>query len=377
MSATPLTITEVQSKSDLKRFVDFQVELYHGNPHFVPPIRRSEIQTFDRNKNPAFEHCDSKLFLASRNGSVVGRIAGIINHLENEGREKKVARFGWVDFIDDPSVTKSLFAAVEQWAVEQKCQEIKGPYGFSNMDKAGLLTEGFEELATMAEIYNYAYYPDHLVNLGYRKLVDWKAFEATVPKKIPERVTKFAQMIASRYKIKEHQIRNKKELKIIGRKIFELINLTYRDLEGFIPHSDAQIELFINNYLSLINLDFVSIVLDENDELAGFGITMPSFSKALQRIKGRLFPFGFIELYKAQRKNDRVDLYLIAVRPDMQNKGITALIFHKIIKTVIKYGIKKAETNPELESNQDVQNLWRGYEMRLHKRRRCYQKQLV
>ena len=376
MSSSQIELSTVESKSDLKRFVDFQYALYKGQPNYVPPLRSAELQTFNPKENPAFDHCESKLFLAKQNGKIVGRIAGIINHQENNGAEKRAARFGWVDFVDNKEVSAALFGAVEAWARQRGCQVIKGPYGFSNMDKAGLLIEGFDELATMAVIYNYPYYVDHIENLGFQKLVDWKEFEAKVPDGIPDRVTKFAEMIKRRYQLQEYQPRSKKELYEIGVQIFELINLAYKDLEGFIPHTKAQINLFIKQYLTFINPDFISIIVDQSGKLAGFGITMPSFSIALQKARGRLLPFGIFHLRRAMKKNERADLYLIAVRPDLQNKGITALIFHKIIQTCIHYGIKKAETNPELESNHDVQNLWKGYEMRQHKKRRCYHKML-
>lgn len=377
MSPKRIEVSAVESKSDLKRFVDFQYSLYKGNPYFVPPIRSAELETFSPRHNPAYEHCESKLFIASRKGQIIGRIAGIINHLENNGSEKRNARFGWVDFIDEEAVSSSLFEAVESWAKQRGCQVIKGPYGFSNMDKAGLLISGYEELATMAGIYNYPYYVDHIEELGYKKLIDWKEFEASVPASIPERVIKFADMIKERYQLTEFQTKDKQELNRIGHQIFELINLTYKDLEGFIPHSNAQIDLFVKRYLGFVNPDFISIVLDSQNKLAGFGIAMPSFSRALQKAGGRIFPFGIFHLHRAMKKNDRVDLYLIAVRPDLQNKGITALMFRKIIQTCNKYGITKAETNPELETNHDVQNLWRGYEMRQHKNRRSYQKELM
>ncbi len=376
MSSDHIAVAPVETRSDLKRFVNFPYQLYKDHPYYVPPLRSAELDIFSPEHNPAYEHCESKLFIATIKGKTVGRIAGIINHLENNGAEKRAARFGWVDFIDDPEVSLSLFEAAENWARQRGCQLIKGPYGFSNMDKAGLLTRGYDELATMAVIYNYPYYVDHIQALGYQKLIDWKEYEATVPAEIPERVTRFAEMIRERYQLDEFKAKKKQDLNQIGQEIFELINLTYKDLEGFIPHSKAQIDLFVKRYLSFINPDFLSIVLDNQGKLAGFGITMPSFSKALQKAGGRIFPFGIFHLRRALRHNDRADLYLIAVRPDLKNKGITALIFNKIIHTFIRYGIKKVETNPELESNQEVQNLWKGYEIRQHKNRRCYQKEL-
>ena len=376
MSAPDISVKAVDSKADLKEFVNLPYRLYKGNAYWVPPLRGMETKQFSPNTNPAYDHCDARLFIAKKGNEVVGRIATIINHTENEGSSERVARFGWLDFIDDRTVSAALFIEADRWARSQGARKMKGPLGFSNMDKAGLLIEGFEELSTMAVIYNHAYYPDHLDALGFKKLVDWKEFESTVPAEMPERVVKFAALIQKRYGLHEYQPTNKKELMKVGREIFDLLNLAYKDLEGFIPHTEKQIELFIKQYLSLLNPDFISIVRDREARLAGFGITMPSFSKALQKANGSLFPFGFWHLRKAMKSNDRADLYLIAVRPDLQNKGVTAMIFKKIIETFIAYGITKAETNPELESNQDVQNLWRDYDMRRHKKRRCYIKDL-
>ncbi len=375
-TAGDIHITKVSTRKDLHQFVDLPYRLYRGNPYWAPPLRRSELDTFSPQKNPAYEHCQSRLFLAKHQGRVVGRIAGIINEKENELNEKQACRFGWIDFEDDLAISASLLGSVEQWAVDMGCDHLKGPYGFSNMDKAGLLIEGFEELSTMAVIYNYPYYSDHLMAHGFEKLVDWKEFETRAPTVMPDRLIKFAAMIKKRYRLTEYQPKDKEDMRRVGRKIFELINITYRDLEGFIPHSDKQIELFVSQYLGYVNPEFVSIILDEQEELAGFGISMPSFTKALQKANGRLFPFGVWHLRKAMRQNDRMDLYLIAIRPDLQNKGITAIIFKRIIETAIRFGIRYAETNPELEDNQDVQNLWKGYHMRLHKRRRSYIKQL-
>lgn len=377
MSANKIIIQPVEGKQDLKRFVDFPYSLYKDNPYWVPPLRNGEMELFEEDKNPAFEHCEVQLFLAIEDNKVVGRIAAIINNKEQEQLQKKVARFGWIDFVEDERVSRQLLKSAEWWARQKGCTSIKGPYGFSNMDKAGMLIDGFDELATMAVIYNYPYYPEHMDKAGYEKLVDWKEFEVDVPTEIPQRVSRFAKMIKERYGLHEYKPKGKADLQRVGREIFALLNTAYADLEGFIPHSGPQIDIFIKKYLSYINPDFLSIVYDSDNKLAGFGITMPSFSRALQKAKGKLLPFGLWHITRAMKKNDRVDLYLIAVRPDLQNKGITALIFNELIETFIKYNIKKAETNPEMESNQDVQNLWKGYEMRLHKRRRCYIKNLI
>ncbi len=376
MSESDILIRPVLSRSDLKTFTDLPFRLYEGNPYWVPPLRKMEMRNFSSKSNPAYDHCDSALFIAEKKGKIVGRIAGIVNHKENKNLSKKTARFGWVDFTNDAAVSTALFKQVEEWARKQGLQQIKGPYGFSNMDKAGLLIQGFEELSTMAVIYNHPYYPSHLEKLGYQKLVDWKEYESKVPAEMPGRVAKFANLVQRRYNLQEYNPPSKSALMETGKDIFALINLAYRDLEGFIPHTDRQIDLFVDQYLSFLNPDFISLIRDRDDRLAGFGITMPSFSRALQKANGSLLPLGFWHLRKAMRENDRADLYLIAVRPDLQNKGITALIFKKIIETFIRYGITRVETNPELESNQDVQNLWKDYDMRQHKRRRCYIKSL-
>ncbi len=369
-------IVEVVSRQQLKRFVDFPHSLYQNHPYYVPALRRSELATFTPADNPSYDHCDTKLYLAIRDGRVLGRIALILNHLEAEKTGKRWARFGWFDFVDDPEVSGALLTTAGQWAKSQSCSAIKGPYGFSNMDKAGMLIEGFDERATMAELYNHRYYPAHMETHGFTKLVDWKSFQALLPTTFPAKVEQMSSIIRERYRLSTYQAKGRADLLRIGYEVFELLNLTYRDLEGFIPLTRAQIKHQVESYMPLLHPDFVSIVLDADGRVAGFGITMPSFSKALQRSQGRLFPFGLLHLWRARRHNDAADLYLIGVRPDFQNKGITVLMFEKIIKTFMAWGIKKVETNPELESNRDVQNLWKGYDIRLHKRRRSYQMEL-
>ncbi len=369
-------VTEVRSKSDLQAFVKFPLTLYRHNKQWAPPLLKDELQTFDPRYNAALQHVTYKLFLAKINHRTVGRIAGIINHRENQKDAREVARFGWVDFIDDQAVSRALFSKVEQWIMDQGIQRIKGPYGFSNMDKAGLLTDGFDELSTMAVIYNYDYYPRHIETLGYEKLVDYHEYVIKVPDAVPPKVDRIAELIAKRYQLSVLSPKNKTDLLKTGREIFQMINRAYEHLEGFIPHTDAMIDQFVHKYLTLLNPDFISVIRDKHGELAGFGITMPSLTRALQKARGRLWPFGWYHLKKALQKNDRADLYLIAVRPDLQNKGVTALIFSQLIQTFIRYGIETVETNPELESNQEVQNLWRGYDLRQHKTRRCYHKTL-
>ncbi|MDH3650472.1 MAG: GNAT family N-acetyltransferase [Saprospiraceae bacterium] len=371
-----VSIKPVNTRSGIRRFVDFPHRLYDSHPYWVPPLRRSEIQTFLHDANPAFDHCDVQLWIVTKDGQMVGRIAGIVNQLENQHKTQQWARFGWYDFEEDGSISTMLMDQVIKWARSKGCTKIKGPYGFSNMDKAGMLTFGFNELPTMAESYNHPYYPEQMETMGFEKLVDYKSFEATVPEALSDRVIKFADLVAARYGLYTVPFRSRRDVGRVGHEVFSLLNVAYADLESYVPHTQRQISLIVSQYQSLVNPDFLSVIRDGSDRIVAFGITMPSISKALQGCRGRLFPFGFFQLRSAMYRNDRADLIFIGVHPDYKNKGLTAIIFKHIINTYIRYGIKKAETNPEMESNQQVQNLWKDYEMRQHKRRRCYQQQI-
>lgn len=285
-------------------------------------------------------------------------------------------RFGWIDFVDDLEVSKALMGQVEAWAKEKKLTAVHGPLGFTDMDHAGMLVEGFDELGTMATIYNYPYYLRHLEVLGYQKDVDWVEYEITVPQTPDPKIARLAQIVLRRENLRLIEFKDKQEVMQRAPEIFALINEGYRNLYGYVPLNDEQVELYTNQYLGFIKPEFVPAVEDAQGRLVAFGITMPSLTRAMQKSNGRLFPFGFLHVLSALRKNDRADLYLIAVKPEYQGRGVNALLIDHISKVFARHGIRKAESNPELENNHLVQGQWKHFETRQHKRRRCYIKYL-
>ncbi len=367
-----IEIKEVSGRGDLKKFVKFPYKLYAGNKYWVPPLFFDEMNTLRRDKNPAFEFCESKYWLAYRNGKIVGRIAGIINQKYIDKWHNKYLRFGWIDFIDDEQVVKALLDTVENWALSKGMTAVHGPLGFTDMDYEGMLIEGFNELGTLATIYNYPYYPKYLEKFGYQKDVDWVEFAVKNPQKIPEKIERIANRIKERNNLTILKVNKAKELLPYATEIFEVLNNAYKDLFGFVTLSEKQIAMYVKQYFGFIRPEYVPVVLDSKGKIAAFGITMPSLSKALQKARGRLFPLGFLYILRAMRKNDRVDLYLVAVRPDLQDKGVNAILIHEMNKTFLKEKIIEVETNPELESNLKVQAQWKLMEKRQHKRRRCY-----
>ncbi|MBL7136929.1 MAG: hypothetical protein ISS81_10150 [Candidatus Marinimicrobia bacterium] len=369
-------IKEVASKRGMKKFISFPYKLYSGSKYWVPPLRFDEMNTLRRDKNPAFDFCDVKYWLAYKDGKIAGRIAGIINRRYIEKWKNKYARFGWIDFIDDESVSKLLLDKVENWARENGMEAIQGPLGFTDLDYEGMLVEGFEELGTMVAIYNYPYYPVHLEKFGYEKDVDWIEFEIKAPQEVPERIDKVANIVLKKQNLRVLKVKKSKELIPYAKDMFHVLDIAYRDLFGFVPLTDKQVDLYIKQYFGFIRPDYISIVLDKNDRVVAFAITMPSLSRALQKSNGRLFPFEFIHLLKAMKKNDLIDLCLIGVLPEFQGKGVNAILFNELTKIFINNNIAKAESNPELEENYKVQAQWKLFEKRQHKRRRCYIKHL-
>jgi GNAT superfamily N-acetyltransferase len=367
----------VETLGELKQFVAFQYSLYRGNEYWVPPLRSDELQTLRKDKNPAFDFCDATYWLAYKEGRIVGRIAGILNRKYNERWNQKTARFGWVDFVDDAEVLSALFRVVEQWAKNQGMKDIHGPLGFTDMDGEGTLIEGFEEVSTLGAIYNYPYYPGHIERAGYSKDVDWVEYEVTMHSEIPEKVERMAGIALSRYNLTVLKRKKASEMLPYARDVFHVLNEAYRDLYGFVELSDRQIDMYVKQYFGFVIPEFLPVVLDSHGKVVAFGIAMPSLSRALQKAHGRLFPFGFIHVLRAMKNNRKADLYLTAVRPDMQNKGVNAILMHEMNKVFIKNKIEKVETNRELEANAKVQAQWRYYETRQHKRRRCYQKDLT
>lgn len=373
-----ITIREVSTPNELKKFVRFNIDLYKGNPYAVPPLVFDEIGTLSRDKNPAFDYCDSVYYMAYDGSKPVGRIAGIINRQVNEKTGKKTARFGFVDFIDDKEVSAALFKAVEEWAAAKGMTELNGPLGFTDMDPEGLLVEGYDQLGTMVTIYNYPYYVDHLTALGFEKDADWVEYKIYVPDSIPEKHQRIANIVKTKYKLEVVKCQStSKIVKEYGQQIFTLINDAYANLYGYSTLNQRQINYYIKMYLPMVRLENVSLIVNEKKELIGVGIAIPSMTQAMQKAQGSLFPFGFIHLLKALKgKNDVVDLLLVAIRPDYQNTGANALLFSDLIPVFIQNGYKYAESNPELETNGKVQSQWQYFEHVQHKRRRAYLKEI-
>ena len=373
-----IEIVEVTSRQQFGAFFQFPFDLYRNCLQWVPPITKEEIDIFDPQKNAVFEHAMARLFLAKKKEKVVGRIAAMINWVEIEELKKTKVRFGWYDTIDDLEVSQKLIEAVEGVAIAEGMTYIEGPMGFSNMDKAGLLVHGYEHMNTMITWYHYPYQKVHLERLGLKKQSEWIEFKIDIynAKDAPEKVKKFARVIKERFKLETLEFKTTKDIEPHVDKMFELLNQTYNELQSFVPIQKHQIEVYKNKYLPYVHPDFIKCVVDENNEMIGFTITMPSFTKALKRINGKMFPFGFYHLWRAMRKNNRASFYLIGIQKNYQNKGVTAIIFQEIQEMFNKRGITKVETNPELEENKAIQALWKNYKHELHKRRRTYRKDI-
>lgn len=364
---------------ELKRFVKFGIDLYKGNDCYVPPLIFDEINTLMPDKNPAFEFCDAQSFMAYRDGKPVGRITGIINRVVNERISRGQVRFGFIDFIDDPEVSAALLDAVETWGRNRGMTEIVGPMGFTDMDHEAMLIEGFDELGTMATIYNYPYYPVHMERLGYVKDADWVEYRMTVPDRVPDKYLRIAEIVKKKYNLRVKKYTSRKKIKDeYGVALFKLINEAYDGLYGYSPLTDRQIEYYIDQYLGMLRLDCVSVIVDADDRLVGVGISIPSLSRALQKSGGRIFPFGWAYLLKAiNGHNDVVDLMLVAISPEYQGKGVNALLFSDLLPVYIRNGYKYAESNLELEDNDSVQLQWQYFERRQHRRRRVFRKSLT
>lgn len=374
-----ITITPLKpTRRELLRYVKFPIELYKDNKCYVPPLIIDEIGTLSPTKNPAFDVCRAQSFMAYRDGKPVGRITGIINDVVNRKNNVREVRFGFVDFIDDAEVTGALFKAIEDWGKSNGMETIVGPLGFSDMDHEGMLIDGFDEVGTMATIYNFPYYVDHMVRMGFEKEIDWVEYRMTVPEALPEKYGRVAQIVKTKYNLRSIPLTSRKTVKEqYGKALFKLINEAYDDLYGFSPLTDKQIDYYVDQYLGLIRLDCVSVIVDKNDEIVAVGITMPSLSEGLIKSRGKLFPTGWIHLLKALKgKTDVVDLLLVAVKPEYQNKGVNALIFADLVPAFIAAGYKAAESNPELEGNESVQKQWEYFERRQHRKRRAWRKKI-
>lgn len=376
--AIEIRAVDHSKRSQIRKFVKFGIDFYKDNPYYVPPLVMDDTNTLSPKKNPAFDFCEAQAFMAYRDGKPVGRIAGIINHKVNGRTGRKDLRFGFVDFIDDPEVSQALFDAVSQWGRVKGMTSIVGPLGFTDMDQEGMLTFGYDEVGTMATIYNYPYYPQHMERMGFEKDADWMEYYLTVPDAVPEKHRRIAEIVKERNGLKVKKYSSRKKIREeYGVALFELINEAYDTLYGYSPLSPKQIQYYINMYLSILNLELVTVVTDADDKIVAIGISIQSFSKALQKCRGRIFPFGWVHLLPVLLgKSDAVDLLLIAVKPEYQSKGVNALLFADLIPYYIKNGYRHAESNPELESNAKVQNQWGSFEARQHRRRRAFRKPL-
>lgn len=379
-----IQIKRVETKKDLKQFIEFHYDLYKGNPYDVPNLYSDEVNTLSKDKNAAFDFCEAEYFLALKEGKIVGRVAAIINHKANEKWKKKDVRFGWIDFIDDIEVSRALFKAVEEYGRKKGMDDIVGPLGFTDMDPEGMLTWGFDKLGTMATIYNYEYYPQHMEKLGgWEKDNDYVEYYLVVPEKSPEKYTKIAEMVEKRYNLHVRKLTKKDIFQGgYGKKLFDLINLTYSDLYGFSELTDRQIDQYVKMYFPFADLNLVTVIEDGNkdNQLAGLGITIPSLSRALQKCRrGRLFPFGWWHLLRAIKfhKTDGVDLLLMGFLPEYRSKGANALLFADLIPRYVNYGFKWGETQVEMESNEGVQSQWGPLDPINHKKRRCYRRSLT
>ena len=379
-----IQIKRVETKKDLKQFIEFHYDLYKGNPYDVPNLYSDEVNTLSKDKNAAFDFCEAEYFLALKEGKIVGRVAAIINHKANEKWKKKDVRFGWIDFIDDIEVSRALFEAVEEYGRKKGMDDIVGPLGFTDMDPEGMLTWGFDKLGTMATIYNYEYYPQHMEKLGgWKKDNDYVEYYLVVPEKSPEKYTKIAEMVEKRYNLHVRKLTKKDIFQGgYGKKLFDLINLTYSDLYGFSELTDRQIDQYVKMYFPFADLNLVTVIEDGNkdNQLAGLGITIPSLSRALQKCRrGRLFPFGWWHLLRAIKfhKTDGVDLLLMGFLPEYRSKGANALLFADLIPRYVDYGFKWGETQVEMESNEGVQSQWGPLDPINHKKRRCYRRSLT
>ena len=372
-------IKEITSKKDLKAFINFPDKLYKGVKYFVPELKSEEMSMFSPETNFSYEYTDVKVFLCYKNGEIAGRVAALVNNRANELWNQKRIRFSRIDFIDDLEVSGALFGAVEDWAKQLGLNEVQGPLGFTDLDKEGLLIEGFDRMGTSVTIYNYPYYPKHFEAHGYGKDTDWIEYRINVPDKgdtRTERISRLAKKVMERSNIRFFNIKRIKDAAPIVIQLFDLLSECYKDLYGVVPYTDKIANDYLRRFQPLLNPDYAKFIVDENDKLVGFGLAAPSLSRAFQKSRGRMLPFGWAHLLWAVKFPKELDLYLVAVHPDYQKAGLAALLMNEITAAAIKNGIKTAESSPELEDNRKVQDFWKNYDKEQHKRRRCYVKTL-
>lgn len=371
-------IKVVEKKRDLKNFIKIPFKIFKDNPYWVPPLIRDEMEIFNRNKNPAYDNSDSRLFIAYRNGEPVGRIAGIISYIANKKFKSKNLRFGWFDVINDYEVACVLFDAVENWGKELGMETISGPQGFTDLDQEGTLIEGFDQLPTIAVYYNFPYYPEFIDRYGFEKDIDYVEFKTMVPHDagIPEKLLRICERIKERSSLKVLKFKNKKEVLKRGEEVFRLLDEAYEEMYGSVPLSDKQVKYYVKKYFPFVNKDIIKVVVDKQDDVAGFMIAMPSLSKAFQKAKGRLLPFGWFHILRALKKYEVIDFYLAAIKKKYRGLGADLLMIIEISKFALEKGSDHGESNPELETNTKIQAQWKYFNPTIHKRRRIYKKQI-
>ncbi|MEY8869947.1 GTP cyclohydrolase [Meridianimaribacter flavus] len=371
-----ITVKEISSKNELKEFVKFPFKIYKDSKYWVPPIIKQELETFNKDVNPIFKDAEARFFLAYKNNEIVGRVAAIINWLEVKKQDQKKMRFGWFDFIDDLEVSKALLEKVEEIGKENNLEYCEGPVGFSNLDKVGVLTEGFDQLSTMITWYNHPYYINHYKSHGYTEEKEY--IENFFPFKNvkPEFFTKAQELIKRRYQLRSLAFTKTEEVMPYADKMFDLFNKSYSSLSSFVEITDIQKAYFKKKFISFVNPEYIKFVVDKNDELIAFSIVMPSFARALQEAKGKLFPFGFLKLLKAKKESKDVVFYLIGVLPEYQNKGVTAIIFNEYYKVFKEKGIQNCIRTPELADNKAIHQIWKHFNPKTNKRRFTLRKNL-
>jgi hypothetical protein len=372
-------IREVLSKADLKRFVKFPLQLYKGDPLFVPQLIRDDMEIFDKAKNPAFEYSDSRQFLAYRDGKLAGRVAAIHNRAANEKYKTKNLRFGWLDFVEDAEVVAALFAAVEGWARELGMETLTGPHGFCDLDPQGMLVEGFDQLPTIAGYYNYPYYPKRLEALGFAKEIDYVEFRVQVPKNMaefPEKLLRLAERIQERGGLRVVHFASKKEILSRGVELFELLDEAFEEIYGSVPLTKRQVQYFIKKYFSFVDKDLIQVVVNEKDEMVGFMIVMTNLSRAFQKARGRLFPLGWWHLLRALKTYHVLDFYLAGIRKQYRGMGVDLLMVVNVARAAVARGFRCTESNQELETNTKIQAQWKYFDPVLHKRKRIFKKTL-
>lgn len=368
----PITILEVSSRKELKDFITFPEKLYKDSQNWVNALWKDEYDTLLKDKNPAFEYCEAWYFVAKNGNETVGRVAAIVNHNANRDWNEKYMRFGWLDFVDDMEVSAALMGKVEELAVKMEMTAVNGPFGFTDMDREGMLVDGFENRGSFTTLYNFPYYRDHLERLGYLKDADWHQREYDVPGEVPDKLRQYSQIIKKRYNVRMLEPVSRKTLRKYGIGLFEAYNKAFVPLYGFSPLTQRQIESYVDQFLPMINFDLIAIVINNEDKVVAFAITMPNISLALKKCRGKLFPFGFLHILKALKSYEFVDMLMIGVVPEYQLKGLNAVIFDHLNTNFIKLGVKKVVANPQLDNNTAVQNIFDYYEGKPFMTRRCF-----